>query len=297
MVVAVEDNIDEPITVWDLDVNGGLDTLYVFSASEINVQVEGIDGWLNIVGQQFIPNMGATRLVVESEAMEEDFLQRSGILNISNSDLYSRFFLKVTQGYRTRFADDFTWLRYGSANPLESATAVLYEGWNPTQIAMGWTTTADPQQDRAYVYGKNGYVQLGTADFGASLASPIIPEIQQDSILMLAFNAVSYVSPEGQRDQNKLTVSLIGGEFDDGTSQRVIELGHYDKSSPLINTKMWDNTLYNFVVHKPALSPHASTIQVIFNTGENATEPSNRLFIDNVRIYRVSQFEPEEAKR
>lgn len=297
ITVSLPEDIEEPISVWDLDVKGGRDTVYVFTNSEIAVQLEGIDGWLSVVGQEYVPNMQATRLIVESEPMEEDFLQRSGILNISTQEQYSRFFLKVTQGYLTRFADDFAWLRYGNGNPLDLTSGVLFEGWNPTQIATGWTAPIAEGQERAYVYGKNGYIQLGAEEHGAAFASPIVPEIQRDSILMLSFNGVAYTSSTGQADANKLTVSLVGGEFEDGASQKVIELGYYDKGSPLINTKMWDNSLYNFVVHKPALNPNASTIQVKFSTGEQIAEPENRVFIDNVRIYRVSQFEPEPVER
>lgn len=291
--VSLATDIEEPISVWKLDVLGGKDTVYVFSPSEINVHIEGIDEWLKIVGQEFVPEMGASRLIVESEPMEEDFLQRSGILNISNQDAYSRFFLKVTQGYNTRFSDDFSWLRYGNGNPLDLNASVLFEGWNPTQIAAGWTAPMGIGQDRAYVYGKNGYVQLGSETHGAVFVSPMIPEIQRDSVLMLAFNAVAYLSSTGEQDANELRIRLTGGEFEDGATEKVIDLGFYDKSSPLIQTKMWENTQYNFLLHKPAQNPEASTIQVEFITGEELASPRNRLFIDNVRIYTVSQFEPE----
>src|SRR5690606_39726842 len=63
--VSLATDIEEPISVWELDVLGGKDTVYVFSPSEINVHIEGIDEWLKIVGQEFVPEMGASRLIVE----------------------------------------------------------------------------------------------------------------------------------------------------------------------------------------------------------------------------------------
>src|SRR5690606_6574249 len=193
----------------------------------------------------------------------------------------------------TRFSEDFSWLRYENGNTLDIKVSVLYDEWNTTQIAAVWTATMDIGQDRANVYGIYGYVKPATETHGAVFVSPMIPEIQRDSVLMLAFNAVDYLSSTGEQDANELRIRLTGGEFEDGATEKVIDLGFYDKSSPLIQTKMWENTQYNFLLHKPAQNPEASTIQVEFITGEELASPRNRLFIDNVRIYTVSQFEPE----
>src|SRR5690606_23043871 len=111
--------------------------------------------------------------------------------------------------------------------------------WSTAQKQYGWTSTILEDQDQAFLSGKNGYVLLGSELVGADLYSPIIPSLGRDSVLLLTFDAVSYISREGVMDNNKLTVSLSGGVFEDGSNSRVIELGYYDHLSALLDTKMW----------------------------------------------------------
>ncbi len=295
LAVSTSEHRTDVISRLDLSVEGGKDTLYVFSSSDVNLvfQTSEFEDWVTVEKKEQL-TQGIIRVVLNVQPQEDGFKIRSGVLNITGQERYSGSFIKLSQGYETRFTEDFAWLRYGNGNPLDLLSGVLMDNWSAAQKQYNWKSTIADGQSEAFVYGKNGYVQLGSDMVGADLISPIVPSIAKDSVLLLTFTAVSYISREGVVDGNKLTVKITGAEFEGGGDSRVIELAHFDYGSALVATKMWDNSKFNFRINKTKNNPTSSTLQVQFLTNTDIAVAENRVFLDNVTVYSVEKFEEEK---
>lgn len=296
LAVSTSEYRSDAISRLDLTVDGGKDTLYVFSSSDVNVvfQTGEPEDWVAVEKKEYMAQQGITRVILNVQPLADDFKIRSGILHVTGQEKYSGSFIKLSQGYESRFSEDFAWLRYGNGNPLDLVSGVLMDNWSPAQKQYNWTSTVAEGQSQAFVYGKNGYVQLGSDVVGADLFSPIIPGITKDSILLLTFDAVSYISREGMSDGNLLTVNIIGAEFEDGGDSKVVELAHYDYGSALLVTKMWDNSKFSFRINKTKNNPTSSTLQVQFLTNTDIAVAENRVFLDNVAVYTVAEFKEKK---
>lgn len=294
IIVSETGSIEEPIDKLDLPAEGGKDTIYVYSNTQTEVKVNESVDWVKIISQQYNERSRSTTVVLQADDVGEDLAQRIGELDISNQSMYSRKFLTLTQGYKTHFSDDFSWLHYGQGNPLDLDEGVLIGNWNLAQKNYGWISDTLEGKDNAYVYGKAGYVQLGNDTAGANLLTPVQTGVQNDSLIVVTFNAVAFVSAGGQKDGNSLTVKVIGGTFGDGKDTKTIELNYIDYTSALIETNMWDDSWYNLVVHKLPADPYSTTLQVEFIGGDGEAAPSNRVFLDNVRIFSRQQYAPQQ---
>ncbi len=296
LTVSISEHQADAISRLNLAIEGGKDTIYVFSSSDVNLsfQTAELEEWVTIAKKEYMSQINATRVILDVQPLTEGFAMRSGVLNITTQEKYSGNFLKLYQGFETRFAEDFTWLKYGNANPLDLTASVLMDNWSTAQKQYGWTSTTLEDQNQAFLYGKNGYLQLGSELVGADLYSPIIPSLGQDSVLLLTFDAVSYISREGVRDNNELTINLSGGEFEDGSNSRVIELGYFDYLSALLDTKMWENSKFSFLIKKPKNNPNASTVQLHFVTNTDTEVAENRVFLDNIALFSVTKFEEDK---
>lgn len=290
---------EEFINELELSVDGGKDTIYVFSPSRIQIAVQPPESepWVKVIEETYLPDRQATRVILEAEPLEGDLTRRTGTLNIGSEEPYSRKFLKLMQGYGTRYANDFSWLRYGDGNPLLQSNGVLIAQWNPTQQQEGWTSTIMEGQTVAFVYGKNDYVQVGAETVGANLLSPMIAGVQGDSLSVLTFNAVAFVSEEGIPDDNKLTIKLTGGEFEDGEVSHILDIPHFDKESALLTSKMWENSWFMLDIYKPQSDPSSSTMQIEFISGGGTATQKNRVFLDNVNLYVKARFEEQDRER
>lgn len=288
--------IDELIDELDLPVDGGRDTFFVFSSSDISMSIQstGVEEWVNIVDEQYVTDLKATRVILEAIPLEDNLDRRVGTLNIGNKDQYTRKFLKLRQGFGRRYSNDFSWLRYGNGNPLNQTNTVLISQWNPTQKQEGWTSTSLEGQTTAYVYGMNNYVQIGSDKAGANFLSPFIPSIERDSLLVLSFNAVAFVSQNGEPDGNKLTIKLSGVEFENGEEVHVVDVPHFDKESALLISKMWENTWFKINIIKPESNPTSSRVQIEFISGDGKPIAKNRILLDNVKLYTKAQFEEQK---
>lgn len=286
---------EEFIDALELSVDGGKDTIYVFSPSDIQmiIQPSEVEGWVKVVDETYLSDIQATRVILEAEPLEGDLARREGILNIGSQEPYSRKFLKLVQGYGARYTNDFSWLRYGNGNPLQQSNGVRIAQWNPAQLEQGWTSTVMEGQTVAFLYGKNDYVQIGAEEVGANLLSPMISSVERDSLMVLTFNAVAFVSEEGIPDNNKLTIKLTGGEFEGGEISQVLELSHFDKESALLTSKMWEDTWFALEIYKPQANPFSSVVQIEFISGDGTAAQKNRVFLDNVNLYVKAQFEDE----
>lgn len=273
--------------IWKAD--GGLDTLYVTSNSALRVSFETneVNNWVRVDKIEAIEGTNKSRVILDVLPMDKTYKKRVGVLNINNSDAYSGVFIRLNQGYNTRIEENFTWLKYGIGSPLDLSKAIAMTQWTTAQKQIGWTST-----NTGSALGMNGYMLLGTSAKGGDLSSPIFSGLEKDSLLLLTFDAIGYTAKDGQKDANKLTVSLVGAEFADGKSSKLISLDYYDYQSALLTTNMWDKAHFSFVVKKPSLNPAASTIQLQFMTGDHDSNAANRVFVDNINLYITHQFMP-----
>ncbi|WP_256012213.1 hypothetical protein [Desertivirga xinjiangensis] len=281
------------LTQLAMPLEGGKDTLYIHSGLEFNVAFETDDKeeWIKVESLEQLPGTGTSRLILSIAPLQGSYNLRSGMLSVSNKSKYLGHFVRLSQGYTARFAETFSWLKYGTFDPFDASREVAIQSWSTAQKQYGWTSTADGG-GLAYAFGRNEHVKLGSDLAGADLISPRIGGIVKDSILLLTFNAVAQVSRAGEKDLNKLTVSITeGGDFVSGGRSAVVEAVYLDHQSSMADTKMWDNSLHVLYIKKPDIDPNASTIKIRFNTGgDGQSAASNRIFIDNVNIHVVHQF-------
>ncbi|MBL1411024.1 hypothetical protein [Sphingobacterium faecale] len=280
-----EENVGQ--LIWKAE--GGKDTLYVASNSALTVSFETneINSWVEVDKIEAIPGTNKSRVILNVEPMEKSYKKRVGVLNLNNGEAFSGVFIRLNQGYNTRIEENFSWLKYGTGSPLDLTKATAMTQWTAAQKQVGWISS-----NTASALGMNGYMLLGTADKGGNLSSSIFPGLEKDSLLLLTFDAVAYVSKTGLKDDNKLTVKLVGAEFEDGQTSKVLTLNYYDYQSALLLNSMWEGGRFEFRVKKPSLNPTASTIQLQFMTGDQQEKAANRLFIDNINLYITEQFTP-----
>jgi len=273
-------------------IEGGKDTLYVFSNVEYKYFFQTDDDdeeWVKIISTDYLSDIEATRLIFEVSPRGNNYLKRTGTLSVSSGDNFLGHFVPFNQGFNTRLKEDFSWLKYGSANPLDASKEEAYEKWTEAQQKMGWESTPAEDFTQIFCYGKNGYVRLGSETGGADIISPYTNGIVNDTVLLLTFDAVAYVSDMGIKDNNKLTVNILnGGLFADGSTSVSVDLGYYDHTDKNIEKNMWENSRYMFYIKNNETKPLTGDTRMQFVTGEDiATGSRNRLFIDNVNLFVI----------
>lgn len=273
-----------------LSTDGEKDTIYIFSQSAVKVYLNEATDWVEIIHTEYLESIQGLMVVLRAEALSEDFSERIGELVIDSDRKYFRRFFKVAQGYRVRYSEDFSWLFYGGGDPLKVEEGILLGDWAPAQKDKGWTAVSAGGDSEAFVIGKRGYVQIGIAERGASLISPKIIGVQNDSIALLSFDAVSFVNKDGALDGNKLTLKLSDAVFEDGSNEKVLDLGYIDHLSALLNIKMWENNTHALRVFKPNNEDVFPSIQVAFVSGDKIEEEKNRVFLRNVNLFSVSRY-------
>lgn len=288
--VSVTSDLTDMVYSVELEASGGKDTLYVYSQSDLKAafETDEIQNWVKVEKIEPISNSTTYRVIVDVLPMEDSFKKRIGVLNFSNSSPLSGAFIRLWQGYDLRIDESFSWLKFGTGTPLDLSKATAIGQWSAAQKLYGWTTANTGTT--SFTYGMNGYVLLGNALAGGSLSSPITPGVEKDSLLLLTFNAVSYTTAEGEKDNTKLTVKLVGAEFEDSKTSRLVEVTSYDHQSALLLNNMWDASLFTFVLKKPVLNPASSTVQIQFFNGDQTESAGNRIFIDNIKLYSTDQF-------
>jgi hypothetical protein len=194
----------EPLERTHLPVRGGEVTLYI--KSNIQFDLEWQDGNIDELGQikpwarvsplQSIGD-GLWKITVSADKLSEEavYEKRSGVLMLKAPEIHAGRFFVVDQGLTARVASDFSWLT-GSEKPNETISDVIYENWSNLQKNKGFKTTIIPGQEKAWVYGKAGYIKLGNSDgMGADLIAPREAMMRYDSLLVVSFKAVVQNGP------------------------------------------------------------------------------------------------------
>ncbi len=252
--------------------------------------------WIRIAGINRNVRPGIDELELEIDAHPGAYEERKGCISLITGAEYLNDFISVVQGFPARVEGDFDWLKYGSADPLETKGETLIANWTTEQKDKGWESTPAQEEGTAYCYGKNGYIKLGDGDgHGASLMTPYKPDIRVDTAVMVRFNAVAYAAADGTKDANKLTIKVVGGgEFFDGTTSKVITLNYIDPAAEELGTAMWENSQQEFILVSHPKNKFTSETRVEVMAGDYVMESGNtRIFIDNFYIFRLRWYDYE----
>lgn len=217
------------------------------------------------------------------------YTRRTGMLLLSSSGNDFGTFLTVNQGMVARLSSNFSWLKYGSSDPRKMDGTPIGQ-WSNTLKDYGYTSSV-PEGEETYCYGKNGYIMLGDSDgHGADFITPYVETFRTDSLLVLSFRAVAFTSPEGIKDDNKLTVQILGGGvFSDNLKEEktemTIEVPYYDMTDEEFPLSMWKGTDFMLFIQSTDRNPLTSDTQIRFIAGELGQLPvCNRIFLDNLYI-------------
>lgn len=276
--------------------SGGSYTLYV--SSNVNYTVSCTTGELDqewvVVGQ---PRKGASdgydEIPVTIKDQTNAPVRRSATITLSCPEIYLNNFVTLTQGYGARTGSDFSFLQYGSTDPLASTTGKLIGEWNETEQALGWTSTVAEGQPCAWCYGKNGYVKLGDDNcHGADLLTPYEANLYRDTVVLAYFDAVAHTSADGMKDNGSITVTVEGGgEFTDGTTTKTIKsVGNFDHEAADRGTAMWDNSYHfsEFIISTPDNMVSSNT-RVRIMSGQFGMTANNRVYVNEFYLFKVDR--------
>ena len=217
--------------------------------------------------------------------------RRTGTISLMAPEKYLNNFVQVNQGFASRSGSNFSFLQYGSANPLEGLGGRLISLWTEAQADEGWSSTKGPGLDEAYCYGRNGFIQLGDdASHGADLISPYNSNFYRDTVLLVYFDAVAYADKDGVKDDVTLTVEVTGGgEFSDGSKVKTVKVPNLDPNAEELAKSMWTNVGNRFyVVSKPGNMLSSST-RIRVMDGEYTNASPSRVFIDNFYLFTINR--------
>lgn len=141
--------------------------------------------WLNVDEIKRGVRPGIDELVLLITPHTESYVERKGCISLHTDVEFLNEFIAVVQGfpkYTKDYEGNFDWLKYGSAEPLETRGETPIDSWTADQKKMGLESTPAQEGGTAYCYGKNGDVKLGDdAGHGANLLTPYDPGIRNDT--------------------------------------------------------------------------------------------------------------------
>ena len=228
------------------------------------------------------------------KAQTADYVRRTSTLVITSPGIYLGKFINVNQGFTKRLGDDFMWLKYGAAQelPFDTEGERSMSDWPAVQKEYGWTSTVMNAGGKLAAYGRNGHLRLGDAEGnGGDLLTPYATGIQNDSVLLVSFDAVGYVSADGKKDQGKLIVKVLnGGVFrDTNAAEREVALSFYRPGEARLDSTMWIGMRHEYMVVSVPENPITADTQVQFVSPSASGGANNRVFLDNVYLYRLGK--------
>ena len=342
-IIHVFDSLDSletgrPLERSWISVAGGTNTYYVRCSVPFDVKWQDSgDNWGSVAAPEKIGDdlwmvkVSAKplsyRTLQKGEAM---YQKRYGVVLMSVPSVFLGSYLKVEQGMDVRRFDDFSSIT-GSEEPNTTHNDVLMRNWNAAQKGLGYTSTVLPGQpdSTAWVYGKDGYVKLGSDKaVGADFIMPAVPDLQNDTLVVLTFNAVAQngdvlpdfqgitepITPMGvgprslddaddEMDNNVLTVRIEGGGYirdfveEGGMSITFTDLPTYDRNSPSYPKDIFNGSRYVVFIEGTDLNPLTVNTRIIFEAGDmsgETMEKCNRIFIDDICLFRASPIWDED---
>ncbi len=286
---------EKPVTQLSVPSVGGEVELYVKSNVDFSAywQDSKTDPWITI--EEVTEDEGGwktIRLNVAAISKTCYYTRRSGVLALNVPDKYLGAFITIDQGITARLSSDFSWLKYGSSNPLSDAGETHISKWTGTSLV--WTSTEYDENVQTACYGKYGWLYIGdTEGTKADLVTPYTNDIQKDSLLMVSFRAIGYASEDGTPDVAKLRVEVLdGGVIQDyakeGRTYIDFDLDNFSVEDPdSVSVRMWnvESCAYNVFIVTTKDKPLSSDTRIRFLTPDANGHP-NRIALDNIYIRR-----------
>lgn len=243
--------------------------------------------WITFSPKRYDEALGCDIIEYEAKPMEKSLQRLNGILNITSKENFYGKFIVVRQGFNARYGTDFSFLKFGSKDPLVSGNERAFEFWYDEQKENNpFETTVIPGQPSSHFYGRNGYVQLGNDEgYGAQVTIPYVKEIRRDSAVVVAFNALAM--PE---DNAEITLEILGGGVFDGTkdTKRVFKAPGFSTDTESI----WDNSLKSWVISSLPENKITTETRIRITAGKlEKMDKNNRILLDNIYVFSL----PKEA--
>lgn len=113
--------------------------------------------WLNVDEIKRGVRPGIDELVLLITPHTESYVERKGCISLHTDVEFLNEFIAVVQGfpkYTKDYEGNFDWLKYGSAEPLETRGETPIDSWTADQKKMGLESTPAQEGGTAYCYGK-----------------------------------------------------------------------------------------------------------------------------------------------
>lgn len=296
---------EEPVNEVSIGVLEGDYQIFVKTNTDITPtwQDDQTSPWAKVVSYEPCPTNPAYHIVTlhaKRLATTCYYTRRTGMLLLGDPSRNLGFYLKVHQGCIARISGNFSFLKYGTADPRLSTGDKIYAQWSAADMSYKYTSTpfagVDESEKVAFLYGKNGYVRLGDdKGHGADIITPYADAMRADSLLMVSFKAVAFTELDGTKDANKISVEVLGGgvikdqEASEGTRIE-FEAPYYDLNDDEFPSSMWDGSDFLVFVKGTQLNPITANTQIRITAGSltKVTSP-NRVFVDNIYVRTLNE--------
>lgn len=252
------------------------------------------------------------------------YTRRYGVLMLTCQEKFLGKYFVVEQGFENRIACDFSWL-HGSLEPNATYNDMPMSRWTVAQLNRGFTSTIIDGEPEAWVFSKEGYLKLGNDHgAGADLITPRTADFQYDTLLVVSFKAVAQsgavlpdfnggtepivpmrkIAPrsDAPAEGNLLKVEVTGGGcIRDAVGERgtsiSFQLPSYDSSSPSFPADMFSSGAFLVFIEGTQSNPITVNTAIRFVAGEMKGSDDgvcNRVFLDDVFVYRIDQLLDED---
>ena len=285
---------EEPVKSLSVPCAGGEVDLFVKADTDFSTfwQDDKKTPWVKIKGVEHDGDWSVVKLDVQPISKTCYYTRRTGTLTLNAPEKYLGAFITLNQGLTARLSSDFSWLKYGSADPFLTAGETQFQKWTGTSLK--WESTAYTEDGVQACWGKYGWFYIGDENgTEADILTPFVNGFQSDSLLMVSFKAVGYTSEDGTPDLGKLKFEVLGGgviqDFaEEGRTSMDIDLKHFsveDKEN--VAKTMWKakDCSYNIFLISTDKNPFTGDTRVRLSVpGGNGTP--NRVALDAIYIRR-----------
>ncbi|MCI2060894.1 MAG: hypothetical protein LKJ87_08605 [Bacteroidales bacterium] len=290
--VYLSKDAEEPVTSLSVPCAGGEFKLYVKTDVDFKPdwQDEIASPWVKVANVEKDGDWSVINLNIQPISEKCYYTRRTGTLMLKVPEMDFGSFITVNQGLIARLSANFSWMKYGSANPLSQVGEVHISKWTGT--SQKWESTVYEEGVQPACFGKYGWFYIGDeSGHKADIMTPFMNGIQADSLLMVSFKAVAYTSEAGVKDAAKLRFEVLGGgviqDFvEEGRTSMDIDLQNFSVEDPTtISTTMWDNEVcaYNIFLIATEKSPFTGNTRLRFTTLDGEGKP-NRVAMDNIYV-------------
>lgn len=199
--------------------------------------------------------------------------------------------------YTKDYEGNFDWLKYGSAEPLETRGETPIDSWTADQKKMGLESTPAQEGGTAYCYGKNGYVKLGDdARTRSQPADPVRSGHPERHGRHGPFQRHRLCG--GRRHERQRRTGPCGSrEAGSSPTEPPRKPSVWDTSIPRPRSfrRPWKNSQQEFIIFSHPKNPFTSNTRMELMAGKYEMESGNtRIFIDNLYVLRLKWYDFED---